>query len=222
MSYGIKLHCWGDFALFTRPEMKVERVSYDVITPSAARGVIEAIYWKPEIRWVIDRLHVLRPIRFTSQRRNEVAIKIPDGKVRAAMKSGRGNLAMYVESERQQRAALLLRDVAYVIEAHFEILSGDENKAKHLDQFNRRARAGQCFTRPYLGTRECAADFALIENDADIPAVDSSLIDDNERNLGWMLHDIDFKNGRQSRFFHAKMTNGIVNVPPFASAEVWK
>jgi CRISPR-associated protein Cas5d len=216
MAFGIKLHCWGDFALFTRPEMKVERVSYDVITPSAARGVVEAIYWKPQIGWVIDRLRVLRPIRFTSQRRNEVGAKIPAGAARAAMKSGAGNLGMYIEVERQQRAALLLRDVAYVIEAHLEIIGGEENVAKHLDQFNRRARAGQCFTRPYLGTRECAADFALLEEEVK----DELPPDQRTRDLGWVLHDIDYANDRQPRFFHAQMTDGIIIVPPFHSAEV--
>ena len=122
MAYGIKLHVWGDLACFTRPEMKVERVSYDVITPSAARGVVESIYWKPQIRWAIDRIHVLKPIRFTSLRRNEVGAKIPAGAAASAMKNGRGNLGMNIEEERQQRAALLLRDVAYLIEAHFEII----------------------------------------------------------------------------------------------------
>lgn len=218
MSFGIKLHVWGDLACFTRPELKVERTSYDVITPSAARGVVEAIYWKPEIRWVIDRLHVLKPIRFTSMRRNEVGAKIPANAASSAMKSGRGNLGMYIEEERQQRAALLLRDVAYVVEAHFDIVSGDANEGKHLDQFNRRARAGQCFTRPYLGCREFAADFALIEKDADLPKPDASLL--VERDLGWMLHDIDFKNGKQARFFHAIMKDGMIDVPPLHSPEV--
>jgi CRISPR-associated protein Cas5d len=219
MSFGIKLHCWGDLACFTRPEMKVERVSYDVITPSAARGVVEAIYWKPEIRWVIDRLHVLNPIRFTSMRRNEVGAKISATTAASAMRAGRGNLGLYVEAERQQRAALMLRDVAYVIEAHFEIVGGEANEAKHLDQFNRRARAGQCFTRPYLGTRECAAHFDLIEKDAQTPPVHPSLLGGPPRDLGWMLHDIDFKNDRQPRFFHA-MTDGVIDVPPFDGAEV--
>lgn len=218
MSFGIKLHIWGDFACFTRPELKVERASYDVITPSAARGIIEAIYWKPEIRWVIDRLHVLRPIRFTSMRRNEVGGKIPAGAAASAMKSGRGNLGMYIEEERQQRAALLLRDVAYVIEAHFEIKSGEPNEAKHLDQFNRRARAGQCFTRPYLGCREFAAHFELIEKDAAPPVPDDSL--KGERDLGWMLHDIDFKADRQARFFKATMKDGVIDVPSMGSPEV--
>lgn len=218
MSYGIKLHCWGDFALFTRPEMKVERVSYDVITPSAARGIVEAIYWKPEIRWVVDCLRVLRPIRFTSQRRNEVGMKIPAGAARTAMKAGKGNLGLYIEAERQQRAAMLLRDVAYVIEAHLDVISGEDNVAKHLDQFNRRARAGQCFTRPYFGTRECAADFALLENDA--APTDELPSNQRNRDLGWMLHDIDYANDRQPRFFKAEIIDGVIIVPPLHAPEV--
>lgn len=218
MSFGIKLHCWGELACFTRPEMKVERVSYDVMTPSAARGILEAIYWKPEIRWAVDRIRVLNPIRFTSMRRNEVGVKISARTATTAMRAGRGKLGLYVESERQQRAALLLRDVAYVIEAHFEIVSGEANPAKHLDTFNRRARTGQCFTRPYLGCREFAADFTLIEDDQAIPAVHSSLA--GPRELGWMLHDIDFRNDREPRFFHALMMDGVIDVPAFESAKV--
>jgi CRISPR-associated protein Cas5d len=198
--------------------MKVERVSYDVITPSAARGIVEAIYWKPEIRWVIDRLRVLKPIQFTSMRRNEVSGKISDKLATSAMKSGRGNLGLYVEDERQQRAALLLRDVAYVIEAHFEIIAGEPNEAKHLDTFNRRARSGQCFARPYLGCREFAADFTLVEGDGGIPAADAAL--NGTRDLGWMLHDIDFKNDRQARFFHATMIDGVIDVPRWDAQEV--
>src|SRR5579884_3149480 len=175
MSYGIKLHCWGELACFTRPEMKVERVSYDVITPSAARGILEAIYWKPEIRWVITRLHILNPVRFTSLRRNEVGVKIPAVTAAAAMRAGRGKLGLYVEDERQQRAALLLRDVAYIIEARFEILAGEPNEAKHLDQFNRRARAGQCYSRPYLGCREFHAHFRLVEPSESLPACHPTL-----------------------------------------------
>lgn len=218
MAFGIKLHCWGDLACFTRPEMKVERVSYEVMTPSAARNIVQAIYWKPEIQWVIDRLRVLNPIRFTSMRRNEVGAKISARTAAAAMQAGRGNLGLYIEVERQQRAALLLRDVAYVIEAHFEIVSGEANHAKHLDQFNRRARAGQCFTRPYLGCREFAADFALIEADSAIPSAHPSLA--SVRDLGWMVHDIDYRNGRDARFFHAVMTDGVIEVPLFDAEEV--
>lgn len=213
MPYGLTVHCWGELACFTRPEMKVERVSYDVITPSAARGIIEAIYWKPEIRWVVDRLRVLNPIRFTSIRRNEVGKKGSAKAAASAMQSGSGSLGLYIEDERQQRAALLLRDVAYVIHAHFEILGGEHNEGKHLDAFNRRARTGQCFHRPYLGCREFAADFALIENDLAIPHCHPGLA--GRHDLGLMLHDIDFANGRQPRFFQAVMQDGIIDVPSF-------
>ena len=218
MAYGIRLHCWGEWACFTRPEMKVERVSYDAMTPSAARGIVEAIYWKPEIRWHIDRITVLKPIQFTSVRHNEVKDKIPAGAVAKAMKDGFGNLSYVVDDgdNRQQRAALLLRDVGYVIEAHFEVRSGPENVAKHLDQFNRRARKGSCFTRPYLGCREFAAHFALLESGSQEPAVDGSLT--GERDLGWMLHDLDFADGKQARFFRAQVRDGAIDVPALARA----
>lgn len=205
---GITLKVWGDYACFTRPEMKVERVSYDVMTPSAARGILEAVYWKPAIRWVIDRIHVMKPIRFDNVRRNEVAAKIPvKGKsgVNTAMKDGKTALRLYVEDSRQQRAAMLLRDVEYIIEAHFEYTSDeDRNDGKHLDMFNRRARKGQCFHRPYLGCREFAAFFELV--DGEIP---QSPFQD-EKDLGWMLHDIDYKKGMTPVFFRASMKNGII------------
>jgi CRISPR-associated protein Cas5d len=218
VAYGIKLHCWGEWACFTRPEMKVERVSYDAMTPSAARGLVEAIYWKPEIHWQIDRITVLKPIQFTSVRRNEVKEKISAGTVAKAMKDGKGNLAFYVDEgdNRQQRATLMLRDVGYIVEAHMEILSGPENIAKHLDQFNRRARKGSCYTRPYLGCREFAANFALLEAGSAMPAVDEKLM--GERDLGYMLHDIDFANEMQARFFRAVMHDGVIDVPKFAEA----
>lgn len=220
MSFGIQLHVWGEFACFTRPEMKVERVSYDVITPSAARGILEAIYWKPEIRWVVERLHVLKPIRFTSLRRNEVANKIPAGSVKSAMKKDRGDLGLIVEDERQQRAATLLRDVGYVIDARFEIIDGEDNPGKHLDQFNRRARAGQCFHHPYLGCREFPADFALVEQ-PDHPTPPCELPEDQrDRDLGYMLHDIDFADDMTPRFFRAEMKDGVIEVPAFDSEEV--
>jgi CRISPR-associated protein Cas5d len=210
MAFGIKLHCWGECACFTRPEMKVERVSYDAMTPSAARGVVEAIYWKPEIRWHIDRITVLKPIQFTSVRRNEVKDKIGAGAAKA-MKDDDGD-------NRQQRATLMLRDVGYIIDAHIEILSGPDNIAKHLDQFNRRARKGSCFTRPYFGCREFVADFELLEAESTIPTVDGSL--SGERDLGWMLHDIDFSNAKdkQAKFFHAFMRDGVIDVSACAAA----
>src|ERR1017187_9659542 len=221
MAFGIKLHCWGEWACFTRPEMKVERVSYDVITPSAARGIVEAIYWKPEIRWHIDRITVLNPIKFTSVRRNEVKDRISSDSVQSAMDSGSGNLAYYVDDgkNRQQRATLMLREVGYIIEAHIEILSGPDNIAKHLDQFNRRARKGSCYTRPYLGCREFDADFELLEVESAPPAVHTSLA--GERDLGWMLHDIDFGSEMQARFFRATMRDGVIDVPVLARAGVF-
>jgi len=221
VAFGVKLHCWGEWACFTRPEMKVERVSYDAMTPSAARGVVEAIYWKPEIRWRIERITVLKPIQFASVRRNEVKDKIGAGAPKA-MKDGQGNLAFYVDEgdNRQQRATLLLRDVGYIVDAYIEILSGPDNIAKHLDQFNRRARKGACFTRPYLGCREFAAYFELLEAEGAMPSVDASLV--GRRDLGWMLHDIDFSdpNDRQAKFFHAIMRDGVIDVSACVAAGV--
>jgi CRISPR-associated protein Cas5d len=216
----IQLEVWGDFACFTRPEMKVERVSYDVLTPSAARGIVEAIYWKPEIRWRVTRIHVLKPIRFTSLRRNEVASKISAGAAATVMKNGRGSLGMYIEEDRQQRAATILRDVGYVIEAYFDILGGEHNAGKHLDQFKRRARDGRCFQRPYLGCREFPAEFALIEDGQALPVVHSELRDGRERDLGYLLHDIDFDDGMTPRFFRALLRDGVMDVPPPSSKEM--
>ena len=215
MSFGVKLHVWGDRACFTRPEMKVERVSYDVMTPSAARGILESIHWKPAIAWVVDRIHVLRPIRFQSFRRNEVGAKASASLAASAMKRGTtAGLGLLVEDNRQQRATTLLVDVAYVIEAHFDTTSkagSDDTPAKHLSMFNRRASAGQCFHRPCLGTREFAADFALIAEGAAVP--DSLLPETQaERDLGWMLYDIDFAAGNVSRFFRARLAGGVLDV----------
>lgn len=210
MSYGIRLRVWGDYACFTRPEMKVERVSYDVMTPSAARGVLEAIYWKPAIRWVVERIRVLRPVRFDTIRRNELAGKLPLGNVRLAMKDGRAAVSTFIEEDRQQRAALVLRDVEYVIEARFDF-TGDEdrNTAKHKEVFERRAAKGQCFHRPYLGCREFPAMFEPAPDT--LPAPHASLM--GERDLGWMLHDIDFADGMTPRFFRPTMTDGVIEVP---------
>jgi CRISPR-associated protein Cas5d len=220
MSFGIKLHIWGEYACFTRPEMKVERVSYDVITPSAARGILEAIHWKPAIRWQIDRIHVLKPIRFESIRRNEVGSKISARNVTTAMNAkSTQDLHLVTDEDRQQRAATVLRDVAYVIEAHFEMTSkagSDDNVGKHLDQFNRRAKKGQCFHQPCMGTREFAAHFALLGEGGEWPR---SELDEaqNNRDLGWMLHDIDFAVGHVPHFFRAELKNGVVEVPAFQS-----
>ncbi|MDF1586922.1 type I-C CRISPR-associated protein Cas5c [Marinimicrococcus flavescens] len=220
MAYGVRLRVWGHHACFTRPEMKAERVSYDVITPSAARGILEAIHWKPAIRWVVDRLHVLEPVRFESIRRNEVGKKASSGPAERAMRSGQiDDLRLLVDEERQQRAATVLRDVAYVIEAHFEMTAragpGD-NPAKHLESFSRRARKGQCFHQPCLGCREFPASFALIEPGEAVPAPDRAL--HGERDLGWMLLDIDYQADRASRFFRAVMRDGVIEVPAMTAA----
>lgn len=213
LAYGIRLKVAGQHACFTRPEMKVERVSYEVITPSAARGILEAIHWKPAIRWVIDAIHVLKPIRFQSIRRNEIGHKISISKVRNAMKTENvEGLRVLIDKDRQQRAASVLADVAYVIEAHFDLTEKagpDDNEGKHLDIFNRRAAKGQCFHQPCLGTREFPAHFELLPNDeATPPAIQES------RDLGLMLWDIDHQaEGRPSLFFPAKLENGVMRIP---------
>jgi CRISPR-associated protein Cas5d len=196
--------------------MKAERVSYDVMTPSAARGILTAIYWKPAIRWVIDRITVLRPIRFENIRRNELAVqgksgvKVSISNVTKAMKDESSPVEVFIEDKRQQRAGLVLRDVAYRIEAHFEFSGGeDNNEGKHLDIFNRRVAKGQCFHRPYLGCREFAAEFGPDDGDEPHPELDG------ERDLGWMLHDIDFDSGMHPHFFRATMRDGVIEVPAF-------
>ncbi len=233
MSYGVTLYVSGDYALFSRPEMKVERVSYDAMTPSAARGLLEAIYWKPQIRWLIDEITVLKPIRFTNIRRNEVSSKIPvkgATGVNAGMKDSSIIPHMAVDENRQQRASLLLADVAYLIRAHIAVLDrrvdkgGDEVSeseavGKHLDMFKRRARKGQAFQQPYFGCREFPAAFELIEEEANTPAPDASLL--GEKDLGYMLHDIEFDQDRRTKkvksttphFFRAIMRDGVISVP---------
>lgn len=234
MNYGIHLKVSGDYALFSRPEMKVERVSYDVMTPSAARGVLEAIYWKPQIRWIIDEIHVLNPIRFTNIRRNEISKKaIAPTRAQMAGEAPPPDGIRCDDTEnkiRAQRASLLLKDVAYLIKAHVQILDarmekGDapspQNEAigKHLDMFKRRARKGQAFQQPYFGCREFPVRFELIENEADLPKPDPSLL--GETDLGFMLHDIEFDQDSKTKkvkattphFFRASMTDGIITVP---------
>ncbi len=209
MSFGITLKAWGPFALFTRPEMKAERVSYDVMTPSAARGILDAIYWKPGMRWVVDRIEVRKPIRFTSIRRNEIAGKIPVGKVKSAMRGGEMPFTV-VEDHRQQRSSLVLRDVEYLIDAHFELTGyGDNNEAKHIDTFRRRARSGRCHHQPCMGTREFPAYFELIEDNRPPKHYRES------RDLGWMLYDMNFAADPESpspSFFRAEMVEGVIDL----------
>ncbi|VEJ21998.1 type I-C CRISPR-associated protein Cas5c [Neisseria animaloris] len=220
----VRLHIWGDYACFTRPEMKVERVSYDVITPSAARGILAAVHWKPAIRWVIDRIHVLKPIRFESVRRNELGSKISASKVSGAMRrKSVEDLYALIEDDRQQRAATVLKDVGYVIEAHAVLTAragAGETVAKHIEMFKRRAAKGQCFQQPCMGVREFPAHFAWVDEDS----LPESELPENERDrdLGWMLHDIDFDGSNLPHFFRAEMKSGVVEVPPFFAEEVKK
>lgn len=215
MAQGVKVRVWGDYACFTRPEMKAERVSYDVMTPSAARGILEAIYWKPSIAWIVTRIHVLKPVRFDNVRRNELGGKLKANVAKKAMKDGATPVEILIEDNRQQRAALVLRDVEYVIEAYFRIRdAADDNPGKHLDTFNRRTRKGQCFHRPYLGCREFAAHFGPVEGEPPI----SELTGDVD--LGYMLHDIDYADNMNPRFFRATMRDGVVSVPAWNSGEV--
>lgn len=224
----------GDFACFTRPEMKVERVSYDVITPSAARGIFEAIFWKPAIRWRICMIEVLKPIKWTSVRRNEV------GQVASARSEG-----IIIEDARQQRAGLFLRDVAYRLHAELEFIPPsnrpkvtrpvaealqdswereefrkDENPAKYYGIFERRARKGQCFNQPYLGCREFSCDFRLVDDLEKEPLPISE-----SRDLGFMLYDLDFNVNPEdppAAFFRAQMNRGVIEIPSWECEEVRK
>ncbi len=214
-----RLKVWGRNACFTRPEMKVERVSYDVMTPSAARGVLEAILWKPAIRWLVERIDVLAPIRWESVRRNEV------GSVMSPRTGG-----IFVEDQRQQRAGLFLREVAYTIHARFEMTDkagSADNMVKFQEMFLRRAENGQCFHRPYLGCREFAADFELVRLNDPLPEPIAE-----SRDLGWTLYDIQHDNrtdaghvhsctnGCRPSFFRAELKNGVMLVPPVDSEGV--
>lgn len=210
MGYGIKLEVWGDYALFSRPEMKVERVSYDIITPSAARGILDAIYWKPAIRWVIDRIQVCSPVVFTNIRRNEVSSKLSHSTAWSVMNGSRKPLYINTSADIQRRASLLLRNVRYLIEAHFEMTdkAGErDDEKKHYNIALRRMREGQCFHQPCLGCREFPAQFRLVEDDPPAPLPET-------RDLGYMLYDMDFRDPEniQPIFFRARMENGVVDL----------
>lgn len=213
------LEVWGAMACFTRPELKVERVSYDVITPSAARAIFEAIFWKPAIHWKVTKIEVLNPIKWTSVRRNEVgavASKTP----------------IFIEDKRQQKNTLLLKDVRYRIWAKLEFIPkrkrvemndskehNDENPAKYNAMFERRASKGQCFNQPYLGTRECSASFKLVNPETDV--LDAPISE--SRDLGIMLYDMDFESDVKTppaMFYRAKMENGVIIVPSKDSEEI--
>lgn len=205
----IKMEVWGEYACFTRPEMKVERVSYDVPTPSAARGMVESVYYHPGLKWHVDKIYVCKPIRFTNILRNEVASKISVSNV---LTEANGKKRSYIDrsADIQQRATTMLRDVHYVIEAHFEMTdkaNPSDNPGKFQDIVKRRLRSGQAYMQPYLGCRECTAHFRLWEG-GDIPTIDET------RDLGYMLFDLDYSDPEniQPMFFRAQMVHGVIDL----------
>lgn len=218
----IQVEVWGDYACFTRPEMKTERVSYDVMTPSAARGLLESIYWHPGLRWVIECIHVCSPIRFTNIRRNEVKDVISARAVKSVMEKGKGIDELYLATTEsiQQRAAMVLKDVHYVIDAHFDMTdkaAPGDNPGKFQDIIKRRLERGQCYSMPYFGTREFAAHFARC---TELPPCPEELL--GERDLGWMLWDMDYTDPQdiKPKFFRAKLVDGAMDVPLPESGEV--
>lgn len=211
-TYGIMVEVSGDLALFTRPELKAERTSYEMITPSAARGLLESIYWKPAIQWVIDKIYVCNPIRFTNIRRNEVSAVALSSTARSAMRGARIPLYIDASANIQQRASQVLRDVRYVIEAHFEMTdrAGErDNPDKHYAIAMRRLQKGQCFQQPYLGCREFPARVSLFEGETVVTAYP-----DSEEDLGYMLWDLDYTKPTDIRplFFHAVLKNGVLDL----------
>lgn len=212
MRHGVRIRVWGELALFSRPEMKVERCSYDMITPSAARGILEAIYWHPGLRWVIDKIYVRKPIQFTSIRRNEVKNKILASNVLNVMNGGNKPLFQSSKDEIVQRAAILLREVDYIIEAHFEMTeqaNASDNPGKFKDIIMRRLKRGECYHMPYFGCREFPANFQLFEEDMVETAYQGE-----EKDLGYMLYDLDYSNPAeiQPMFFRAILKNGVLDV----------
>ena len=205
----IQLEVWGAYALFSRPELKVERVSYDLPTPSAARGIVEAVYYHPGLRWVIDRIHVLNPIRFVSIRRNEVTDKISGRNVRQAAQGGGQPLYLVSSQKIVQRSSLLLQDVHYVIEAHFEMTdkaAPSDNPGKFQDIITRRMERGQCFHTPYFGCREFPVSFRRWPG-GPIPTIDET------RDLGLMLYDFDYSDPAAiiPTYFRARLEHGVLN-----------
>lgn len=215
----ISVEVWGDYACFSRPELKTERVSYDVMTPSAARGLLDAIYWHPGMRWVVDRIHVCAPICFTNIRRNEVKDIISARNAKAAMESGE-EIYLATSESIQQRAAMVLRDVRYVIDAHFEMTARatpTDNPGKFQDIMRRRVEKGQFYHQPCFGVREFPAQFKPCE---ELPPCPEGLA--GEKDLGWMLLDLDYSDRENitPRFFRAVLRDGVLEVPPMYSQEV--
>ena len=213
MGVGVNVSVWGDYALFSRPELKVERCSYDMMTPSAARGILEAIYWHPGMKWVIDKIYVRNPIQFTSVRRNEVKSKILAGNVLQVYNGADKPLYISTKEDIVQRASMLLCNVSYVIEAHFEMTeksNASDNPGKFKDIIMRRLRRGECFHMPYFGCREFPANFALCEEEEIHTAYDVV----PEKDLGLMLYDMDYSDPEniQPMFFRAVMRHGVVDL----------
>lgn len=213
MGIGVRVKVWGDYALFTRPEMKVERCSYDVMTPSAARGILEAIYWHPGMKWLVDKIYVVNPIQFTSIRRNEVKSKISASNVLPVYNGTTKNLYISTRSDIVQRSSLLLRDVSYIIEAHFEMTdkaNASDNPGKFKDIIMRRLKRGECFHTPYFGCREFPANFCLCTDEKITTAYDQ----EEQRDLGFMLYDMDYSDPEDisPMFFRAVMRHGIIDL----------
>lgn len=212
MSYGVRLEVWGAFACFTRPELKVERFSYPIITPSAARGILEALFWHPGLRWIIDKIYILSEIQYTNIRRNELKAKISASNVLSFAAKGEGELYQSTKDDIQQRASTVLKEPHYIIEAHFEMTehaNPSDNPGKFREIFLRRARKGQCYHMPYLGCREFPAHFRLYEEESIAAAYHGET-----RDLGLMLYDIDYSDSNNLRpiFFHAQLTNGVLDL----------
>ena len=213
MAKGVRVKVWGDYALFSRPEMKVERCSYDVMTPSAARGILEAVYWHPGMRWIIDKIYVNKPIQFTSVRRNEVKSKVSANNVLPVYNGSPKRLYLSSKAEIVQRSSILLRNVEYVIEAHFEMTDKaniSDNSGKFKDIIMRRLRKGECFHTPYFGCREFPVRFCLCEEEE----IHTAYSDEDERDLGFMLYDMDYSNPEniQPMFFRAIMKKGVIDL----------
>ena len=221
MSFGFKVEVWGDYACFTRPELKVERMTYDVPTPSAMRGLLEQIFWHPGLSYVIDRIHILNEIRYTNVRRNELKSKALASSMRSAVNGKAPIPHIDRVSDIQQRASVILTDVHYVVECHFELTPAaneTDNVGKFCDILKRRLTKGQCYSQPYLGTREFAANFRAWPKGQEIQGHYSGT---GERDLGLMLYDMDYRNPEDivPMFFRARMVNGVVDV---AGSEVYR
>ncbi|MBR5162588.1 MAG: type I-C CRISPR-associated protein Cas5 [Schwartzia sp.] len=212
MSYGIQLEVWGEYALFTRPELKAERVSYDCMTPSAARGILEAILWHPGMKWVVDRISVGKPIQFANIRRNEVKSKASADQMRKLMKGTLESACIATSDDIQQRASMVLKDVRYLIEAHFILTdkaNASDNPGKFSEMFRRRASKGQSYHQPYFGCREFPAKFAP-RNEAPFVCAHQ----DETRDLGLMLYDMDYSDREhiEPTFFRAVLKNGVMDL----------